>query len=253
MEILPDGVSPAIAALLVIVSYFTAALTAGLGIGGGILLLAVMSSVLPTAAVIPVHGVAQLGANFSRSILQRPHIQWQILAWFLFGALIGAAIGARVFVSLPEWALRSAIGVFILATVWGPKPKAFAAGEKAFFATGIVSTFITMFVGATGPIVATMLSTTKLDRLNIMATHAACMVVQHSLKALAFGFLGFAFHDWAILLAIIIAVGFAGSATGAHLLARAKETTFKAAFKYALTAMAFYLLTLALLDIAKTH
>ncbi|MEZ5980679.1 MAG: hypothetical protein R3C54_00005, partial [Parvularculaceae bacterium] len=55
----PEGVSPIIAALVVFTSFFTSALTASFGLGGGLALLAVMSALLPPIAVIPVHGVAQ--------------------------------------------------------------------------------------------------------------------------------------------------------------------------------------------------
>jgi uncharacterized membrane protein YfcA len=241
----PEGVSPLAAGLVIVTSYFTAALTAAFGLGGGLGLLAVMSALFPPAAVIPVHGVAQLGANFSRFALQRRDVVWPIVLWFGAGGLIGTALGGRVFVELPEPALRAAVGGFILATVWGPKPRGFAPGVTSFFVTGAVGAFLTMFFGATGPIAAAMLSATKLDRLKTVATHAGCMVVQHGLKTVAFGFIGFAFAAWAFLVAAVLVAGFLGTLTGVRLLRAMPEAFFRRGFRLVLTFFGFYLVSAA--------
>lgn len=248
----PDGVSPLAASLVVFASFFTAALTAALGLGGGLALLAVMSILFPPAAVIPVHGAAQLGANFSRFTFQRRHVVWPIVGWFALGGIIGSAIGGRIFVSLPEAALRIAVGGFVLFTVWGPKPKAFAPGSKTFFLTGVVAAFLTMFFGATGPIVATMLSTAKLDRHKTVATHAGSMVVQHALKTITFGFLGFAFAQWTLLISAILAAGFFGSWFGTHLLRIMPEARFRTGFRAVLTFFGVYLVAAGVFAAFKT-
>ena len=246
--LLPEGL-PAWAALSVIfASFFTAALTAAFGLGGGLALLALMSALLPPLAVIPVHGVAQMGANASRLFLQRKDVVWSIVLWFAGGSVIGAALGGRIAVELPVWALRGGVALFILFTVWGPRPQSLRPGPRTFFATGAVGSFLSMFFGATGPIAATMLSTTKLGRLNIVATHAACMTAQHGLKSLAFGALGFAFAEWTFVIMGILLAGFAGAAAGTRFLRNMGEGDFSRGFKFVLTAIAIYLLTVAVLD-----
>ncbi len=250
--LLPDGVSVPAFTLVVIMSYAAAALTASFGLGGGLALLAVMTAVFPPAAVIPVHGVAQLGANFSRLALQWRAVVWPIIGWFAAGGAIGAAIGARVFIELPVEALKFCVGAFVLYSVWGPKLKTFNPGAVTFFSTGLIGGFLTMFFGATGPIAATMLGATRLDRLSIVASHAACMVAQHGLKSLAFGALGFAFWPWAPAIAAILMAGFLGSLTGVGLLRKMPETAFRAGFRGMLTMIALYLIADALFSILKT-
>jgi len=93
-HLLPAGLGAGTAALLVAASFFTSALTAGLGIGGGVALLSVMGYVLPVAALIPVHGVVQLGSNAGRALVQRAHIGWAVILPFLAGSAAGAAAGA---------------------------------------------------------------------------------------------------------------------------------------------------------------
>lgn len=249
ISLLPDGLPLWAAFAVILASFFTAALTAAFGLGGGLALLAVMSAVFPAPAVVPIHGVAQLGSNAGRFYLQRKDVVWPIVVWFTAGGLIGAAIGGRLAVEMPIWALRAGVGAFILLTVWGPRPKSFSPGVSTFFATGAIGAFLTMFFGATGPIAATMLSAAKLERLNIVATHAACMTAQHGLKIVAFGLLGFAYGQWAIIVSAILLSGFAGTAIGTRILRRMPEKTFAQGFKYILTAIALYLLAVAALDL----
>ena len=101
--LLPDSVPLWAAALVVFASFFTAALTAAFGLGGGLALLAVMSAVFPAAAVIPVHGAAQAGANAGRFYLQRRDVIWPIVLWFSLGGLIGAGFGGRLAIEAPVW------------------------------------------------------------------------------------------------------------------------------------------------------
>jgi uncharacterized membrane protein YfcA len=196
-----------------------------------------------------VHGVAQIGSNAGRFILQFRDTVWPIFMWFAAGSVLGALLGGRLAVEMPVWALRGGVAFFIIYTVWGPRPKGFAPGAATFFTTGAIGSFLTMFFGATGPIAATMLSATDLDRLRIVATHAACMVAQHGLKILVFGVLGFSYAEWVWLLAAILGFGFAGTWLGTRFLRRMPEAVFRKGFKWVLTIIAAYLLVAAGLEL----
>ncbi|MEE2690196.1 MAG: sulfite exporter TauE/SafE family protein [Pseudomonadota bacterium] len=249
----PEGVSPLAAALVVFASFFTSALTASFGLGGGLALLAVMSALFPAIAVIPVHGVAQLGSNLSRFTLQRKDVAWPIVMWFALGGVLGTFIGGRLYVALPAALLQAGVGLFVLYTVWGPKPKGFAPGPRTFFLTGAVGAFLSMFFGATGPIAASMLGTARLDKLKTVATHAGCMVAHHALKTLAFGFLGFAFAEWALLVTAVVAAGFFGTWSGTKLLRAMPEAQFRQGFRAVLTFFGVYLVAAALLSALRTN
>ena len=248
-QFLPDGVPLWAAIVSVIAAFLASALTAAFGIGGGLALLAVMSVVFPAPAVIPVHGVAQLGSNAGRFILQMKDTVWPIVFWFAGGGVLGALFGGRVAVELPVWALRGGVAFFIFYTVWGPRPTGFSPGPVTFFSTGAVGAFLTMFFGATGPITATMLSATKLGRLNMVATLASCMVAQHGLKILVFGALGFAYAPWVWLILAMLAFGFLGTYLGTQYLRKMPEALFRRGFKYVLTVIAIYLLLAAMAEV----
>lgn len=230
------------AVALVALSLATSALTAAAGIGGGLVLLSVMASFLPPVIVIPIHGVVQLGSNAGRAALLREHIDRRILVPFALGSVLGIVVGAKLFVALPTPVLQVILGLFILACVWLPKLKAARIPDRGFSVVGLVGSFCTMFVGATGPFVASFITPERLPRHAVVATHAACMTVQHSLKVIAFGFLGFAFVPWVPLLAAMVGAGFLGTMLGKRLLDRLPHDIFARVFKIILSVLALRLL-----------
>lgn len=236
---LPAGITPWMAIGLVISSAFTSALTAGLGIGGGVLLLGIMALLVPPAALIPVHGLVQIGSNVGRTWLMRQHINTTIVLPFAIGAVAGAFAGGSIALQLPAWLLNFGLGLFILYAVWGKWP---AMRRTGVWLGGILISFLSMFVGATGPLVAAVMKTQPLDRQQHMATFSACMSLQHGLKIVAFGFFGFQFGAWMPLLLAMIASGFIGTWLGERWLAGRADEGFHQVLNWLLTAMAVQLL-----------
>lgn len=243
--LLPPDLGWPLALMLCVLSFFTSAITAAVGLGGGVMMIAVLASIVPPLAVVPLHGVIQLGSNFGRVIVQRRHVVKDIFVWFVAGSVIGALLGGRLAFALPATALKGILGLFILYSVWGPKPKLPGSQATQFAFGGLVSTFLTMFVGATGPFVAAILPRERLSKTQMVGTHAANLTVQHLLKVATFGLLGFAFAPWMPLLAAMIATGFLGTLAGSRLLARLPERGFSIAFKTVLTLLAINLLLAA--------
>ncbi|MBU4531703.1 MAG: sulfite exporter TauE/SafE family protein [Hoeflea sp.] len=237
-SLVPSGVEPWAAVVLIIVSFFTSALTVSVGIGGGVAMLALMGYLVPVAAIIPVHGVVQLGSNVGRAAILRNHVAWACLAAFLIGAIPGAWAGGLAVGALAEPVLKAALGGFILFITWMKFPRLAAIRLPGFALTGAVTTFLTMIFGATGPFNAVVLSKTFPERLRFQATTAAVMSLQHLVKTLAFALAGFAFAPWLPLIAVMIVTGLAGTWVGAHILRRTPESRFQLIFKICLTVLA---------------
>ena len=245
VSLLPPDLGPLSASILIGVSLLTSALTAAMGIGGGLVLLAVMANVMPAPAIVPVHGVVQLGSNTGRALLMTRHIDIALLLPFAAGSVIGAAVGGALAVDLPRDALRLILGGFILYTVWVPPPRLGRGGAATDAVGGAISTGLSMFVGATGPFIAALWIARQLPRQVYVATHAACMTVQHLLKIGAFAALGFAFAPWWPLIGAMIASGFVGTVLGGRLLHRLPERAFRRGLKILLTLLALNLLAQA--------
>lgn len=240
--LLPAGVPPAIALLLVVVSFLTSAFTAAFGIGGGAVMLGALAGTVSPAVVIAVHGLVQLGSNLGRAFVQRIHAQWGMVARFALGSLVGVAIGGYIVVAMPERVLLGVLGGFILILAWIPKPQIPGLASSGLIVGGGISTVVTMFVGATGPFVQALLLPLGLHKRELIATHAACMMVQHLLKVFAFAALGFAFAGWLPLIAAMIVSGFLGTIAGTKLLDRLPERWFVAIIKTVLTVIGLDLL-----------
>lgn len=240
--LLPEGLAPAIALLLIGVSFLTSAITAAFGIGGGVAMLGALAGTVPPGVIIAVHGLVQVGSNLGRTIVQRAHTLWPLVGRFAIGSLVGVVIGAYVVVALPERILLGLLGAFILVMSWVPKPRIPGLASTGIVIGGGLASIVTMFVGATGPFVQALLLPLGLEKRQLVATHAACQTVQHLLKIVAFTALGFAFADWLPLIAAMIASGFLGTIAGTKLLEKLPERWFLIAVKAALTLIAADLL-----------
>lgn len=224
IEALLAGFAPATFLGLIAASFMGSFITVALGIGGGALLLAIMASLMPPAALIPVHGVIQLGSNALRMGLLIRHVHWPPFGAFLVGTALGVAIGGSVAVSLPPGAVLIGVGGFTIYAVL-TKPPAWLS--RLPWVTGLISSFLTMFFGATGVFVANFTKSLALPRQEHVASHAAYMTLQHLAKVLAFGLLGFAFGPWSGLIAAMILAGFAGTVAGRLVLNRLSDNGFK--------------------------
>lgn len=231
---------------LIIISCLTSMLTASIGIGGGMLMLAIIAQLMPVKAIIPIHAVVQVGSNAGRAMMMLKDVCWQYFFWFALGSLLGALIGGQLLINLPIGLLQLCLGLFILFTVWGPSFVSKIANNKTLLLGGAISTFLTMFVGATGPLVVAIIRAFKLPRFKLVATSAACLVLQHALKILAFGVLGFNFSPYLVLVILMIFSGFIGTLIGKRMLVKVDEQRFQSYLNIILTILALRLLVAAM-------
>lgn len=213
-----------------------------MGIGGGVLLLAILATTLPPAALIPVHGLVQLGSNGNRAIMTRKHIDWSMVKSFTAGAVVGAFAASFVVIQLPLYLIQLCVALFILFLVWGPKPRRHQVSEKGQVAYGAATTFLSMFVGATGPLVAGVVHRQNYDKHSITATFATCMSFQHLLKMVVFSLVGFTFWQWLPLIIMMILGGMIGTWLGLKMLNKIPAGHFKVIFKTVITLLALRLL-----------
>jgi uncharacterized membrane protein YfcA len=246
LEFLPPDIDTTSAIVLVAATFFGNIISGAMAVGGGVILLAVMANLMPVAAIIPIHGVVQLGGNIFRGTIQRTHIDWLTFVWFAMGSVVGVAVGGSVAVALPADVLRICLGLFILYTVWGPKLKVVGESNLVTVIVGVVSSVLTMFIGATGPFAAALLNQRGYTPQGLVGTHSACMAAQHALKIVAFGILGFAFADWLGLLAMMLVASLAGTLIGSYALRRMTAGTFAIILKVILTVLSVNLLAVAL-------
>lgn len=244
--LIPDAIDPPVALLLLLCSALTSTITASLGAGGGALMILLMAFWIPPAFIVPVHGMVQLGSNGGRALLTLRHVNWQVIAAFAPGVVVGAALGAWLLTELPAYLWQLTIALFVLYLCWGPALPARALGRSGTFIASALTSFISLFVGASGPLVAAFIKQIHPDRYVTVATFATAMTLQHAPKALIFGAAGFVFHDWLGFILAMIACGFLGTWLGLRLLNRLSNRRFRQVFNLVLTLLALRLLWQAL-------
>lgn len=144
--------------LFLLVSGVVAWIVSTLSGGGGALLLApVVSYVLRPAAVAPILTLTSLSGSPSSVWMMRGHIRWEIVRWYLPGAVVGAFLGAFLFThASAEW-LQIVIGLFLISTIFqynlGKRERTFTVRRWHFPLVGLLVSFFSGLIGGTGPLV----------------------------------------------------------------------------------------------------
>jgi uncharacterized membrane protein YfcA len=241
--LLPTDMSALVIITLVVAAACTSAITAALGIGGGVMLLGLLAIMLPPAAIIPVQGMVQLGSNANRTLMTLRHVNLVTIAWFLPGVILGAWLASLFLVELPLPLIQLCIAGFILLLCWGPAIPAVATGRVGTLVAATLTSFVSLFVGATGPLVAAFVKQQQQgQRLPTVATFAAAMTLQHAPKALIYGAAGFVFSQWIGLIVMMITAGALGTWVGLRLLERRSDLRFTLVFNLLLTLLAVRLI-----------
>ena len=224
VSLLPPAMPLLDAGLLVTASLVTSFISAAFGIGGGFTLIALLALLLPPAALIPIHGIVQLGSNAGRVGIMLKQVVWRPVMPFVIGTVTGAGLGAVVVVQLPPWAVQLVLGFFI---IWAVFAKLAPIQQRYVLLGGVVSSFLTMFFGATGNFIAAMVKSMNLNPVPHVATHSLMMTVQHFVKVLIFGLIGFQFGPYMFLIIGMLISGFIGTIIGSQFLTKTGGQYFK--------------------------
>src|SRR5947208_8195238 len=139
------------------VAGFLSWLVSTVGAGGGEFILIVAASYwLGAQAVAPVVTVSSLVAVPSRTLLFREHIDWDIVRWFVAGAVPGALLGAWLFTHTEANWLQLLIAVFLLSAPlqygFGHRKRSFEMRLWWFLPAGFVVAFLSGLIGGMGPV-----------------------------------------------------------------------------------------------------
>ena len=238
---------PTTIAILCAASVGTAAVSAVIGMAGGIMLLAVMLLFLEPTVAIPIHALVQLTSNSSRAVIHRKVVRRDLLYPFLILLIPAGALTLPLVEVAPADTLRLTIGVFTIVATWkkewlllGFDPE--RLGERARFAwVGAGAGALGPVLGATGPFIAPFFLGIGLNRLELIGTKAACQAGTHVAKMILFGLAGFAFLDHLPLMTGMAASVILGTALGTSFLRRIDDARFTRLYKATLTLVAFRL------------
>jgi uncharacterized membrane protein YfcA len=229
---------------LVFIAIATSVLSGTIGMGGGIVLLSIMTLFMPLVHIIPVHGVVQLVSNTSRFYLLREHIKRPAVFYFALGLPFG---GLPAFFVLKEIENKTPffalIILLILYALFKPKKlPALKIPMWGFLGVGIAVGFLSPLVGATGPFIAPFFLRDDFTKENIVATKASVQALGHLLKFPIFFGLGFDYLAFLPLILGMTVAAIVGTKLGIGVLKKINPRIFTLLFKSALAIAAVRLL-----------
>lgn len=228
--------------LLGLLTFFTSTIAGIVGLGGGMMLIAVLPSFLPLNALIPVHGLTQMSSNFSRAVFAYKDIQYETIPKFLIGSLAGIALFASIISMLSLEYVPLFIGVYILLSLWSKKFNNKIKKYENYYLVGFLQSGLSIVVGATGPLTMTLLLKDYEDKNKVVATGAALMSITHILKIFVFMYFGFVFFDYIGIIIAMIIGAVAGSYAGTKLRDKIDGKKFTMVLKVLLSALAIKLI-----------
>lgn len=228
----------------VLVSSFVSGFT---GMGGGILLMASMASFIPPLVLIPLHGSIQLLSNMSRVFLSVKKINVKIFVLFATGAALGAILSYPINLNLDSLVSTLFIASAIILFTWIPKIQRGVEFRGKFFAIGAVASFLSVFVGATGPLTAPFFINSELDKESFVPTKAACQIPIHLFKVILYLFSGFILAEWALYILLAVPLVMIGAYTGKLLTGKIEEGKYNLLIKIVITLLVGRMLVKAFL------
>lgn len=226
--------------VIILGSFLSTAVSSAFGIGGGFVMIAILSSILPISAMVPVHSVMMVGLSLSRTWYFRKDIQWPIVIPFTMGALIGALAGTSFYVDLPEVFIAAAVALLMLLAVWTPEIKFKKEIPHPFFLIGLIHSFLSALFSFGGLFQPVMVRT-RLNKLQITATLAAGLMCMNAFKISGYITFGFDFRPYYVVMALAIVVAFPAAKMGKALLHKISEKQFRTVFKVIMTVFAIRL------------
>lgn len=223
----------------------TSAMTAIVGFGGGMVLIAVLLAFVDPLVAIPVHAAIQLMSNGTRSIIRWHEVEWWIVVRFSALLLPSGALAMLLATSIPTPVLRLAIAVTVLAATWVPErlgQEIRKPGTGTWIATGAVIGGLNIIVGATGPLQAPLFRSATSTRMAFVGTFAMCQTLGHLTKIVLFGATGFGLQENLAAIAFGAVGVLIGTRLGSSVLDRMPEAGFQYLYLVSITAVAVYLL-----------
>ena len=219
-------------AVIIVATVFITSLISGIiGMAGGMILMAVLVSLLTVPAAMVVHGAVQATANGSRAYFLREHIRWEVLPRYLVGSAF--ALGGfwlLAWLPPPEVVLLL-IGLFpwlALALPRDGSSPVVITRPGSQLACGFLVTGAQLVAGASGPLLDLFYLNSTFDRREIVATKAITQTLGHLTKLGYYGTLyGLAAETSPLMLGAALVASIAATRVGTLILGKVSNDNFR--------------------------
>jgi uncharacterized membrane protein YfcA len=230
--------------LLAVFSSITSLVTAVAGLGGGVLLLALMAQLLNPMLLIPLHGIAQFFSNFNRGLVHRHQLQWRYLIPFMVGSAAGAFAFLPLVVMVDDRWGGLALGIFILIATW--RPHWLKLQKMPALIGGAITSGLGVLFGASGPLAMSAHPKETWNKLQIVGNHGAAMAFQHGIKVVAYMVGGVQLWGYIPEIIALFVGAWLGTWMGTLVLHKLTDDRFKTLLNIVLTVLALRLVIIHL-------
>jgi len=229
-----------LSAAILLTVLLTSMLSGVLGMAGGMILMAVLVSMLPVAAAMVVHGAVQATSNGSRAFFLRRYIQWRLMPAYVVGSALAVA-GFSAITLVPDAdVVLLLVGAFPFLARLTPRLSGLdVTHPPTAVVCGTVVTSAQLLAGASGPLLDVFYLNASLNRYEIIASKAVTQTLGHLLKLVYYGFIVSASEPVnAALLLTAMATAVLGTRLGTRLLDRLPDEHFRRVSGYVILAIA---------------
>jgi uncharacterized membrane protein YfcA len=213
---------------LVISVFCTSVLSGVLGMAGGMILMAILVTVLSVANAMILHGAVQATANGSRAWFLRRHVKWHLLPNYMLGAAASLALFSALVLVPDAGLVLILVGVFPWLARYSRHFKGLDVTRPlTTISCGFVVTSAQLLAGASGPLLDVFYLKSPLNRHEIVANKALTQTLGHLLKIIYYGLVvgvSTTLPWW--LFAVAMGAAVVGTRVGTRLLTRWNDASF---------------------------
>ncbi len=230
---------------------FASVFSALFGLAGGTMILAVLTWTLGIKNAVPLHSAVQFVGNVARLGVYYKLVVWKIVGYFVIFTLPGAYLGGLCIDFFNEKWLELSVGIFILMTIFMPKPS-FKNGIRyeIFTLLGFLGSFLGMIVAVSGPFIASFFILNNIKKEQMIATKSVCQGITQITKLIIFAsVVKFSFEKFGFLLLILSLAAIIGTFIGRYLIEKISEKAYNVLNNWLLATIAILMILGALMKI----
>tara|TARA_B100000029_G_scaffold503845_1_gene581601 strand:+ start:239 stop:964 length:726 start_codon:yes stop_codon:yes gene_type:complete len=175
-----------------LICWFFSTVAAG---GAATILIPFIAFALGVQMVAPIITIAALIANPTRVYAFRKNINWQIVSYLLPGSIIGAILGAWSFSKANTQIIQIILGLFLISYVLENTLRKSNYRIKMkliwFFPLGIIVSFLSGLIGATGPIQNPFMLNYGITKEYLIGTKSINSMFMQITKLMTYSYFGF--------------------------------------------------------------
>ena len=224
-------------------------LSAVSGMGGGIILFALLNIFYPPPVALALHALAQIASNGTRIAVFLRYVKWHLLVPYAIGSTVGIGLASAVFLSLPEQLMQMVIALFLASYALFNQQVArlpviaVARHNLSFLPIGLLAGLLSMTLGAVGPVLSPFIKENIAHKESFIATKALLQIwVQCCKSVVLLTVFAFSVGDYAVELGLMIAALLSGTLLGKHWLKHINELWFDKLLRAALLLVAISML-----------